>query len=76
MAKFQRITRNPEVMDGKSCIHGMRVTIGTILGLLAGGHDEGDIPDADPYLEPGEIRAAVGYAAWRFEELEVAITPA
>ncbi len=76
MPELQRITRNPEVMGGKPCIRGTRVTVGTILGLLAGGHSEEETLEAYPYLEPGDIRAALSYAAWRLEELEVTIAPA
>jgi len=76
MAELQRITRDPEVMGGKPCIRGMRVTVGTILGLLAGGHDEEEVLEAYPYLEPDDIRESLGYAAWRLDELEVKITPA
>jgi uncharacterized protein (DUF433 family) len=76
MPELQRITRDSEVMGGKPCIRGMRVTVGTILGLLAGGHGEEEILEAYPYLESGDIRAALSYAAWRLEELEVTITPA
>ncbi len=76
MSELQRITRNPEVMGGKPCIRGMRVTVGTILGLLAGGHDEEEVLEAYPYLESGDIRAALSYAAWRLEELEVKIITA
>jgi uncharacterized protein (DUF433 family) len=60
-------------MGGKPCIRGMRVTVGTILGLLASGHSEKEILDAYPYLEPEDIHAALSYAAWRLEELEVPI---
>lgn len=73
MNELQRITRDPEVMGGKPCIRGMRVTVGTILGLLASGHSEEEILEAYPYLEPEDIRATLGYAAWRLEELEVPI---
>lgn len=76
MPELQRITRNPEVMGGKPCIRGMRLTVGTILGLLASGHAEEEVLEAYPYLERSDIRAALGYAAWRLEELEVTITPA
>ena len=76
MPELQRITRNPEVMGGKPCIRGMRVTVGTILGLLASGHGEEEILKAYPYLEPDDIRAALSYAAWRLEEIEVTITSA
>jgi len=60
-------------MGGKPCIRGMRVTVGTILGLLASGHSEEEILDAYPYLEAEDIHAALSYAAWRLEELEVSI---
>jgi uncharacterized protein (DUF433 family) len=76
MPELQRITRDPEVMGGKPCIRGMRVTVGTILGLLAGGHGEREILEAYPYLELDDIREALSYAAWRLEELEVPIAHA
>jgi uncharacterized protein (DUF433 family) len=55
---FDRITLDPEVMGGKPCIRGIRVTVGTILGLLASGHTEDEILQAYPYLEREDIRAA------------------
>lgn len=76
MPELKRITQDPEVMGGKPCIRGTRVTVGTILGLLAGDHGEEEILEAYPYLEAGDIRAALSYAAWRLEELEVTITTA
>jgi uncharacterized protein (DUF433 family) len=76
MQELQRITRDPEVMGGKPCIRGMRVTVGTILGLLAGGHSEEEILKAYPYLELDDIREALSYAAWRLEEFEVPIAHA
>ena len=75
MPELQRITRDPRVMGGKPCIRGMRVTVGTILGLLAVGHDKKAVLEAYPYLESEDIRAALSYAAWRLEELEVEIAP-
>ena len=59
-------------MGGRPCIRGLRVTVGTIVGLLAAGHDEDEVLDAYPYLEPDDIRQALAYAAWRSEEEEVA----
>ncbi|MGI8746425.1 MAG: DUF433 domain-containing protein [Bryobacteraceae bacterium] len=35
---LDRITRNPDVMGGKPCARGLRVTVGTIAGLAASGH--------------------------------------
>ena len=74
MQDLQRITRDPDVMGGKPCIRGMRVTVGTILGLLASGHSEKEILDAYAYLEPEDIHASLSYAAWRLEEIEVQIS--
>lgn len=65
-----RITHDPAVMGGKPCIRGLRVTAGTILGLLASGHSRERILEAYPYLEPEDIDAVLAYAAWRLEERE------
>jgi uncharacterized protein (DUF433 family) len=65
---FDRITLDPKVMGGKPCIRGLRVTVSTILGLLADGHDRARILAAYPYLEAEDIDAALSYAAWRLEE--------
>ena len=69
MRELNRTTLDPEVMGGKPCIRGLRVTVGTILGFLASGHSEEEILRAYPYLEPEDIRAALAYATWRTVEL-------
>ena len=71
MDLLQRITRDPAVMGGRPCIRGMRVTVGTIVGLLAAGRTHEEILQAYPYLEADHIRAALSYAAWRTEEVEL-----
>jgi uncharacterized protein (DUF433 family) len=68
--QIPRITLDPAVMGGKPCIRGLRVTVGTILGLLASGQSRERILQAYPYLEPADIDAALAYAAWRMEERE------
>lgn len=60
-------------MGGKPCVRGLRVTVGTIVGLLAAGHSNADILTLYPYLEEEDIREALAYAAWRVEEIEVPI---
>lgn len=70
MNHLSRITLDPAVMGGKPCIRGMRVTVGTIGGLLAAGHTEEEILKAYPYLERDDLRDALPYAAWRAEEIE------
>lgn len=71
MPSLTRITFNPEVMGGKPCIRGLRVTVGMIIGLLAAGRSAGEILGAYPYLEHEDIQQALAYAAWRVEELEL-----
>lgn len=62
MAALDRITHNPEVMGGKACLRGMRITVGTIVGLVASGHSWTEILGAYPYLEEEDIRQALAYA--------------
>jgi uncharacterized protein (DUF433 family) len=71
MKELNRITLNPEVMGGKPCIRGLRVTVGMLVGLLAAGKSRDEILKAYPYLEPEDIDQALRYAAWRVEEREV-----
>jgi uncharacterized protein (DUF433 family) len=69
--QLSRITFDPEVMGGKPCIRGMRVTVGTVIGLLASGHSSEQILEAYPYLELADVYQALSYAAWRVEESEI-----
>jgi uncharacterized protein (DUF433 family) len=58
-------------MGGKPCIRQTRVTVGTVVGLLAAGHSTEEILRAYPYLEDEDLRDALAYAAWRAEEIDV-----
>jgi uncharacterized protein (DUF433 family) len=71
MKNLTRITTDPQVMGGKPCIRGLRMTVGTIVGLVAAGHSRDDILKLYPYLEEADIQEALAYAAWRSEEIEV-----
>ena len=75
-ATLTRITFDPNVMGGKACIRGLRVTVGTMLGLLAAGRGVNEILEAYPYLEREDIDEALAYAAWRLEEREVPLSGA
>lgn len=66
-----RITRDPAVMGGRPCIRGLRVTVGTVVGLLASGHSIEAVLELYPYLAKEDVLAALSYAAWRSEEVEV-----
>jgi uncharacterized protein (DUF433 family) len=71
MPRLTRITRDPAIMGGKPCIRGMRVTVGTVVGLVAAGHTRDEILREYPYLEAEDISEALSYAAWRAQEIEV-----
>jgi uncharacterized protein (DUF433 family) len=71
MQRLDRITFEPGKMGGKPCVRGMRVTVGTVVGLVAAGHSINDILDAYPYLEHEDVMQSLAYAAWRAEEIEL-----
>lgn len=73
MEPLTRITIDPEVMGGKPCIRGMRVTVGTIVGLIATGETVENILVEYPYLEQEDVMEALSYAAWRAEEREISM---
>ncbi len=66
---------DPEIMGGKPCIRSTRVTVGTVVGLIAAGRTIDEILEAYPYLSREDIQAALSYAAWRSEEVEVPLKP-
>lgn len=71
MDELDRITFNPAVMRGKPTVRGMRVTVGTLGGLVASGYSTAEILEAYPYLEEEDVRQALAYAAWRVEVVEL-----
>jgi uncharacterized protein (DUF433 family) len=71
MQQLDRITQQPNVMGGKACIRGMRVTVGMVVGQIGAGHSIEEILTDYPYLEHADIMQALRYAAWRAEEREI-----
>ena len=71
-----RITRNPRVMGGKPCIRGMRITVGTITGLVAAGRPWHEILRMYPFLQEEDIRAALSYATRLAEAYDMELQPA
>jgi uncharacterized protein (DUF433 family) len=76
MKTLDRVTFNPNVMGGRPCLRGLRVTVGTIVGLVAAGRTQAEILKLYPYLEGEDIAQALKYAAWRAEEIELPLQPA
>jgi len=76
MAQLDRITQQPDIMGGKACIRGMRVTVGMVVGQIGAGHSIDEVLTDYPYLEREDILQALRYAAWLAEEREVQIANA
>ena len=74
MKDLTRITADPQRMGGRPCIRDLRVTVGTVVGLVAAGHDREEILRLYPYLENDDISEALAYAAWRADEFEVPLS--
>ncbi|MDE1163017.1 MAG: DUF433 domain-containing protein [Acidobacteriaceae bacterium] len=76
MDDLSRITHNPEVMQGKACIRGMRVTVGMVIGLMGSGVSIEEVLAAYPYLEREDILQALRYAALSTQSSELIPTVA
>ena len=68
MRAYDRITFDPQVMSGRACLRGMRITVALIVNLVANGMTVAEILEAYPYLESEDVRQALQYAAWLAEE--------
>ena len=75
MLGFDRITFDPNIMGGRACIRGMRITVSLIVNLVANGMSIDEIIDAYPYLEPEDVWQALRYAAWLAEETVYPVEP-
>ena len=76
MGQLNRITQQPEVMGGKACIRGMRITVGMVAGQISAGHSVDEVLADFPYLERDDVMQALRYAAWRADERKVALATA
>ena len=68
MLGLDRITFDPNVMGGRACIRGMRVTVSLVVNLIANGMTSQDILADYPYLEAEDIRQALAYVSWLADE--------
>jgi uncharacterized protein (DUF433 family) len=68
MERFDRITFDADIMGGRACIRGMRITVATIVGQIAGGASHEEILADYPALEPEDITQALTYAAYLTRE--------
>ncbi len=74
MNLLDRIAVDPAVRFGKPCVRGTRISVGDVLGYLAGGMSEAKILADFPQLTSDDVRACLAYAAER--ERRTLTTPA
>ncbi len=72
--KLERITIDPEVMGGQSCIRGLRIPVSLIIKLIAAGRTNKDILEDYPELEEEDIKQSLEYAAWTVSEKVLPVT--
>lgn len=65
---FDRITFDQEIMRGRACIRGMRVTVSILVNQIAHGATFDEILEGYPDLEKEDIEQALEHAAWLARE--------
>jgi uncharacterized protein (DUF433 family) len=75
MLGFDRITFEPDVMGGRACIRGLRVTVSLLVNLVANGMGIEEILETYPYLESGDVRQSLQYVAWLADETVYVLEP-
>ena len=68
MFGFDRITSDPNILGGRACIRGMRISVSLIVNLVANGMTLEEIIDEYPDLQQEDIQQALRYAAWATED--------
>jgi uncharacterized protein (DUF433 family) len=63
VSEMHRITVDPALCGGRPCLRGLRIRVKDVLDLLAAGASREEILTDFPLLEPGDITAALEYAA-------------
>ncbi|NDC35601.1 MAG: DUF433 domain-containing protein [Synechococcaceae bacterium WB9_2_112] len=74
MELLTRISIDPAVRFGKPCVRGTRLTVGDVLGTLAGGSTEAQLLEDFPQLTHEDVLACLAFAAER--EKRLITTPA
>jgi uncharacterized protein (DUF433 family) len=65
---FDRITFDPQIMGGRACIRGMRITVSLVVNMVANGLTADEILSGYPDLEAEDIQQALQYAAFLTQE--------
>lgn len=74
--KFNRITVDPNVMNGQPCIRGMRLTVRRVIEAVALYPDWEELRAEYPELEPDDIRQALQFAALNLDDQNIPLEAA
>jgi uncharacterized protein (DUF433 family) len=66
--RFDRITTDPNRMNGQPCIRDPRLTARRVLEIVAAYPDRADLRHEYPELEDDETVQALGFAATMFDD--------
>ncbi len=69
MLGLDRITFDPNILGGKACIRGMRISVSLVVNLVANGMTALDIIAEYPHLEQEDVTQALRYAAWASDDV-------
>ncbi len=75
-AKFDRITSNPEIMNGQPCIRNMRLTVRRVVEAVALYPDWEELQSEYPELDKDDIRQALQFAAGNLDDQSIALEAA
>ena len=73
MFGFERITFDPNILGGKACIRGMRISVSLIVNLVANGMTATEVVAEYPDLEEEDVAQALRYAAWASDDLFIPV---
>jgi uncharacterized protein (DUF433 family) len=76
MQPFNRITWDPNQMNGQPCIRGMRLTVRRVVEAVALYPERADLFRNYPELDPEDLRQALAFAAANLEDTAVETTAA
>jgi uncharacterized protein (DUF433 family) len=66
--RHERIVSDPDIMMGKPTIKGARITVELILEGLGDGMTAAELLEGYPHLMPGDVHAALRFAADRLHD--------
>lgn len=66
--RFDRITVNPDIMNGQPCIRGMRLTVRRVVAAVALYPNRDELKMEYPELEEDDIRQALEFAACNLDD--------